>query len=237
MNSLQASLFNDEDLTVLAGDTFEDENTQHVVIPQDDHDHVPSSFSEDSDLLKQPNGLVRQPTPPFEGLSCSVGSVLQAMSATLGGDEDSLPPMPQMASSYPPNSDQGLQKRTHTQARMSPPRSRELSAEAEAWRERYYQQPLRTVRTARPNFRTGLSGHQGLVSYMVHPHSYLGGQQQTQQNQQRQSSSLPKMSSHSGLSRTHRSSQSARLSPPSFTYSSSRDQTPSFTFSSSRDQS
>lgn len=223
MNNLQASLFNDEDLTVIAADTYEEEDVAaQLLIPQEDHqDHLGQTYSDDSVLMKS-HDLVRQPTPPSEGI-CSMGSVFQAMSATLGGDYDSMNSVAQMTTTSDeqnripngnsPSSTQP-QKPTHTQARMSPPRSRELSAEAEAWRERYYRQAR-----ARPrgiDFRTGLSGHQGLVSYMVHPHSYLDSQHEVQHQ------SRPKMSSHLGLSRSHRASPpSVSQSPPSYSYSSS----------------
>jgi len=219
MNNLQASLFTDEDLTVIAADEFESDDGSHIIIPQDnDNADLVENFSEDSVLLK-PHALVRQPTPPMEGgLSCSMGSVLQAMSATLGGDDESLahsacPPLrADIRGNHSDNLAQ-MQQKAHTQARMSPPRTRELSAEAEAWRERYYQEG----RNHGINFRTGMSGHQGLVSYMVHPHAYLDGQKR----------SLPKMSSHSGLSRSNTgrsTSQSGYNSAtPSYSYSYSRD--------------
>lgn len=227
MNNLQSSLFNDEDLTVIAGDSFEDDTTPQILIPQDDQEEIGQTFSEDSGLMK-PHGLVRQPTPPSEGI-CSMGSVFQAMSATLGGDTDYDGEMPQVATAAALGQTSSIrrnnsgprpppQKPTHTQARMSPPRTRELSAEAEAWRERYY---LQARRGHNVDFRTGMSGHQGLVSYMVHPHSYLDSELHTHAPSSR--SERPKMSSHLGLSRTHGPSQGSNTSP-TYSYSASRDQ-------------
>lgn len=219
MNNLQASLFNDEDYTVIPAEEFDDSEASHIQIPQLDDSRVSldQNPSDDSDVLFKPQALVRQPTPPdAAGLSCSMGSVLQAMSATLGGDYE---PIPQSASAPDtlngePNHIENLaevQQRAHAQARQSPPRTRELSGEAEAWRERYYQ--ARRRGGAGVDFRTGLSGHQGLVGYMVHPHAYLDGQPR----------SLPKMSSHSGLSRSM-----GRSPPPPGT---SVQGSPSYTYS------
>ena len=212
MNSLQASLFNDEDLTVIPGDTFEDDDGAFVVIPQDERNQsdLGQTFSDDSDLRK-PYAVVRQATPPMEGgLSCSMGSVFKVMSATLGGsDYDTSPQVASAPAAINERnaSTEGAQAPARAQARRTPPRSRELSAEAEAWRERYYQQR----KTRGIDFRTGLSGHQGLVSYMVHPHSYLDSAKH---------SSLPKMSNHSGLSRSTRpTNQSSWREAPSYSYS------------------
>jgi hypothetical protein len=228
MNNLQASLFNDEDLTVIPGDTYKDAEGTHLVIPQAELNQaaIGQTFSEDSDLRK-PNALVRQPTPPLEGgIACNMGSVFQVMSATLGGagDDDSLP-LP--VASAPAATDEGnhstretqveAQEQAHAKARRSPQRTRELSAEAEAWRERYYQQRRRGI-----DFRTGMSGHQGAVSYMVHPHSYL--------DSQKQQSSLPKMSSHSGLSRSHKVQNQGSWQHQAPSYSYSRDG-PSYSYS------
>lgn len=227
MNNLQQSLFNDEDLTVIAADTFENDSTMKaaMMLPQEEalQPHVGRTFSDDSDLQK-PNMLTRQPTPPTAGGfgSCSMGSVFNAMSATLGGDEElSISSIPLTSSAdclglgpvlqedhaqeHAIEHREGLED---TQARRSPPRTRELSAEAEAWRERYYQN---SQRSRGVNFRTGFSGHQGLVNYMVHPHAYLDHQQRA----------LPKMSSHSGLSRAIRPSKSSGGYPSPTTSTSS----------------
>lgn len=222
MNNLQESLFTDEDLTVIAADTFENDGGA-IVIPQDEDQRsdIGHTFSDDSDLRK-PSALVRQSTPPMDsGLSaCSMGSVFQ-WTATLGGDDDPVPPLASIAPASsadclglgPVLQAEHLQEqaiepaRVHPQARRSPPRTRELSAEAEAWRERYYQNPQRSRGV---DFRTGLSGHQGLANYMVHPHAYLDHHTRT----------IPKMSNHSGLSRAARASKSSGVFPsPSHSYS------------------
>lgn len=227
MNNLQESLFNDEDLTVIAAVTVENGDSKYaaIMIPQEEnqHVHIGQTFSDDSDLRK-PHALARQPTPPMDaGLSaCSMGSVFHAMTATLGGDDDSVPSI----SAIGPTSSAdclGLgtllqeQEQAQEQAAIgpAPPRTRELSAEAEAWRERYYQQQQRSRGV---DFRTGLSGHQGLANYMVHPHAYLDHGQRAQ---------LLKMSNHSGLSRAIRPSKSSGGYPsPSYSYSSREPNSP-----------
>lgn len=224
MNNLQESLYNDEDLTVIAADTFENDSKMKSVMMIPQEEAIGRTFSDDSDLQK-PFTLARQPTPPMAGGfgACSMGSVFNAMSATLGGDEE----VASLSSSIAPTSsadclglgpllqqdhaqEQAIEQgegQVHLQGRQSPPRTRELSAEAEAWRERYYQNQQRSRGV---DFRTGFSGHQGLVNYMVHPHAYLDHQR-----------ALPKMSSHSGLSRAIRPSKSSG-GYPSPTYSCSR---------------
>jgi hypothetical protein len=231
MNNLQDSLFNDEDLTVIAADTFENDSAMKsaMMIPQQEEAFVSDigqTYSEDS-ALQKPHMLARQPTPPMaSGLaSCSMGSVFHAMTATLGGDEE----VSSLSSIAPTSSADCLglgpvlqedhaqqrsieqrEEEVHPQARRSPPRTRELSAEAEAWRERYYQN---NQRSRGVDFRTGFSGHQGLVNYMVHPHAYLDHQRV-----------LPKMSSHSGLSRAIRPSKSSGGYPsPTYSHSHSRE--------------
>jgi hypothetical protein len=124
----------------------------------------------------------------MQGYSCFGSSVLQALTGTVGSrqDDDSIT---EREVFHPPSTSQANDANASFASKKmtaSPPSPRSLSAGARAWREQNRQKPFRGV-----DFRTGMSGHQGLVSYMVHPHAYL---EQSDSWRQR-----PRMSSYSGL--------------------------------------
>jgi hypothetical protein len=211
VNNLQTSLINDEDLTVIPGDTFGDPSgVKPFVLSEAEEIRSPelakSQSSDDNLTLSKPHQLVRQPTPPIQGgYSCFGGSVLQAIAATVGShdlDCDSI--IEREATRSPPISQADYADGTSSRNAQSPPpivppsppSPGSLSAGARVWREQNGQKPFRGV-----DFRTGMSGHQGLVSYMVHPHAYL---EQSDSWTQR-----PRMSSYSGLTISKRKPQNS----------------------------
>jgi hypothetical protein len=190
INNLQTSLINDEDLTVIPGDTFEDMDVKPIALPQAGEMKSPEiskSPSNDASLAK-PYEVIHEPTPPIQGYSFFGGGMLQALTASVGSNQDNDSISEGEVSHAPSASQANDVNGSSARSRLgpSPPSPRSLSAGARAWREQNRQKPFRGV-----DFRTGMSGHQGLVSYMVHPHTYL--------DQSYSLSQRPRMSSYSGL--------------------------------------
>lgn len=205
MQNLQASLFNDEDLTITASGKDQDADSGEAValsqLPEElQHNETIGNASSDESFLAKPQPLVRQPTPPM-GFSCFGTGMLQAISGAVGTyDDDEEPPNihrlpPASAVEAPiemraaagiarPPSEIQPNGSNSTVESVSPRASQRLSVRADAM----YQE------RSRVDFRTGMSGHMGLASYMVHPHVYL---------EERAASSrapgLLKMSGHTGL--------------------------------------
>ena len=190
MNNLQTSLINDEDLTVIPGDTFEDMDVKPIALSEAQEMKSPKSSVSPSDdaSLAKPNKVVHQPMPTNQGYSFFGGGVFQALTASVGSrqDDDSIAERKVSHSSPTSQANDASGSSARNSFGASPPSPRSMSAGARAWREQNRQKPFRGV-----DFRTGMSGHQGLVSYMVHPHTYL--------EQSYDWSQRPKMSSYSGL--------------------------------------
>lgn len=207
MQNLQASLFNDEDLTITASGKVEDADGGEVIAlsqSREERRHLETvgNASSDESFLAKPQPLVRQPTPPMSGFSCFGAGMLQAISGAVGNydDDDEEPPsihrlppastvvapieMRDAAGIAPSRPEIQPNDSNSTGESVSPRAPHRLSARANAM----YQE------RSRIDFRTGMSGHMGLASYMVHPHVYL---------EERAASSrapgLLKMSGHTGL--------------------------------------
>ena len=78
------------------------------------------------------------------------------------------------------------------------PSPSEMRAGARAWRERHGHDGSPGI-----DFRTGMSGHAALFSNHAHPHAFLD-ENRSMVSESRPLSSIPKMSSHTGLSRPKR---------------------------------
>lgn len=190
MNNLQHSLHNDEDLTVICGNTFVKSRSGDELmkligdeIKEDDESRnetqeraVEAVAEENDDTLspRKPSPLVRESTPPYltnppneGGYGCFSNAVLNAY------DENLHSP-----GFFPTG--------CH-------PTASEMSAGAQAWRDRYG----RTSRTGTGiDFRTGLSGHSGMLSTHAHAHQYLESPTDVPA---RSSGAGRRMSAHTGL--------------------------------------
>jgi hypothetical protein len=218
MSELQASLQNDEDLTVILADTFSspmetiyDENT--IV---DTTEEKPREARNDVDFIK-PLALTRQLTPPSSGsrFGCFANGVFDSFDADDGGQGLALLSQPSMTSPISaeiPRA-QGSSSTAQIFPSVSHPSPSEMKAGARAWRE------LHDIPTEQGiNFRTGMSGHMGLLSTHSRPHEYLETASQAtndapvsevgQPQSQRPSAGLAPvnfrmMSSHTGLTMSH----------------------------------
>jgi hypothetical protein len=176
MSDLQASLVNDEDLTVIPADTFGD--AQHALeslgltdinyaaaagVASAQQGHVESeSDSDEITYPPKPLEFRRSESPPLVTTSlsglCHPDTIFEALTRASTS-------APSLSSGEAPD----------------PPSPSALSAGARAWRERHGRQASQSI-----DFRTGMSGHYGVVSHHAHPHDYLRA-------------SRPLMSSYSGL--------------------------------------
>jgi hypothetical protein len=152
MSDLQASLQKDEDLTVILADTFNAAVNNDIVENEENKERSVSLAvsREQGDFIdfQKPTRLERQITPPnttFRGFGC--------FADTFNGLD----------------ADDAGQQRMHSS--MSHPSPSEMIAGAQAWRE---QNGLsKTDESTGINFRTGMSGHMGLLSTHTRPHEYL----------------------------------------------------------------
>lgn len=184
MNQLQDSLENDEDLTVICGKTLADtalqaEPTRHIMeVSQatrstrvqnesfEDHPRKPARLN--TLLEEDSQALATQPSSPF---ICFTNPLFSCEGDKDGEEND--------------ENAAGIFSSLSSHSLLAPerePSQYQLSAGARAWRER-------NLGDERINFRTGMSGHMGLVSSQSHSHAYL------QSNRK-----MGKMSSHRGVS-------------------------------------
>jgi hypothetical protein len=213
MQDLQASLLNDEDLTVIGADTFSDVDLKvrfNNFKEEDDDDRKLSPNNSDSensiaDMVKIPY-YQRADSPPGIVPQSSFGCFPEGMFGDFGGTSSNsrenasanrssqvISGMMRALSFNDDNSTSdavNMSNRVLNQA-SSHPSPRAMSAGARAWRERNNRPASRGI-----DFRTGMSGHMALLSAQAHPdpHSYL----------RMNTSMLGKMSAHTGLTLTSR---------------------------------
>lgn len=178
MNQLQDSLENDEDLTVICGRTLADASKAEAATPaplvevtQDANVHNaqdgPQKPPRLNTLQEEDQANASQPSSPF---ICFTNPMFSCDGDEAEEESDTSGILPSFSS--------------HSLlATEREPSQYQLSAGARAWRER-------NLGDERVNFRTGMSGHMGLVSSNSHSHSYL----------ESQSYKMGKMSSHRGVS-------------------------------------
>lgn len=204
MNSLQASLQNDEDLTVIVADTFARAATKELRAVEEKEQRAPSPSPDNISLekarLKQEQQKEQHnSTPPRSSLTrfgCFSADVFDTGEQLVERTRAALPNIPPSAlyEAFIPNT-QSVDD--HLQTAATHPSPSAMREGARAWRERHRQQPRTGI-----DFRTGMSGHKALYSPQArHPHAFLDSVN---------SWTRLKMSSHTGLS-TARSKHPAIL--------------------------
>lgn len=202
MNELQVSLMSDEDLTVIAADTFHEKKpkdfVEEVKIDKIDLEQPLSQEIErydkyeDSTPLK-PRPMERPMTPPntiesSRGFFCTSGDVFDAVIPLSVGSSSrrqqrALPHTSESpaivealarANSHGSSSTaESTPTRIFPSASVSNPSPSALRAGARAWREMHGHQPAPGDLFGGIDFRTGMSGHSALTSASSHPHDYL----------------------------------------------------------------
>ena len=197
MNDLQASLAADEDLTVIAADTFIEKSNSLVEDEEEKRDgfdvfpkeslrpvgpELRSNTEDDYTPLK-PRPMERPVTPPGEtiprGFFCgSAGDVFDTVMPLAGRSRQApaLPtstPNPAIVEELERSQGNHIRSTAEsTPTRIFPssshPSPSALKAGARAWREMHGRPASKMV-----DFRTGLSGQRGLTSASSHPHDYL----------------------------------------------------------------
>jgi len=173
MSDLQVSLQTDEDLTVIMADTFsqplyqkDDENT---FVRKEEKKEASIDEYQGVDITK-PAALNRQITPPNTKLrfGCFANGVFDSFDGDEGPAQGLLASLSHQS---PTNADQHPPLETSASAPLFPavanPSPSELRAGARAWRE-LHGRPAQGI-----NFRTGMSGHMGLLSTQPKPHDLL----------------------------------------------------------------
>jgi hypothetical protein len=213
MSDLQASLQNDEDLTVITADTFsppmETIDDDSTIV---ENEQEPPEERNDVDIQK-PVALTRQLTPPNTGIrfGCFANGVFDSFDGNDGERQGILASLSQQTTRSPSSEEvQGREGSSTVAPRIFPsishPSPSEMRAGARAWRELHGRPAEKGI-----NFRTGMSGHMGLLSTHSRPHEYLEGEETsgapgdtpTAEMSSRPSVGLApvnfRMSSHSGL--------------------------------------
>ena len=208
MQDLQASLLNDEDLTVIGADTFSevDLKVRFNNFKEDDRKVAAADSDSDNSITERKGSLIfkRADSPPSIVPQSSFGCFPEGMF----GDFGVLTRSSRQEGSSQANAVSGVMRalsfgddRSASDAQQasnrvlhqasSHPSPRAMSAGAQAWRERNNRPASRGI-----DFRTGMSGHMALLSAQAHrdPHSYL----------RTNTSMLGKMSSHTGLTLTRK---------------------------------
>lgn len=198
MNDLQTSLSNDEDLTVIGGETFSKADNE-VLIQQatgqesDEEGETSMEVVQQQDLQEifKPHLLERADSPPVLqhlGLGCFSHEVLDPLFAR-NSPATLLNEVRQTLSFTDETSERESPRSLYPTS--SHPSPGAMSEGARAWRERNGHPESTSV-----DFRTGRSGHMALLSAHApsHPHEYL-----------RPAGRARKMSSHSGLTVGRRS--------------------------------
>lgn len=201
MNDLQLSLQKDEDLTVIAADTFagtddllpmpveaekkeEHEAARHSSQRENEENNDDDwRITKPSRLEITPQQVQRQSRP---NLMCFAGEVFTGYSSELP-DERREAMSPRSLGNTSPFSD-NLPSLFPSASHPSPSA---LRAGAQAWRERHGQSPRSGI-----DFRTGMSGHMALLSTHAHPHEFL---EPSTSYSTSSSLTIPRMSSHTGL--------------------------------------
>jgi hypothetical protein len=182
MSDLQASLQNDEDLTVITADTFssplatiDDDST---IVEREQKE--PPEERNDVDIQK-PVALTRQLTPPTTGIrfGCFANGVFDSFDGSDGERQGILASLSQQAIGSPSSEEippregsSGVTPRKFSS--ISHPSPSEMRAGARAWRELHGRPAEKGI-----NFRTGMSGHMGLLSTHSRPHDFLEGDENT----------------------------------------------------------
>lgn len=207
MNRLQASLQNDEDLTVILADTFLSKAEMGFPTQEEaeleKEQRAPVSLADSVSLEKariKQQEQQRKSTPPRSSLTrfgCFSGSVFDTSEQIIEDTRAAFPSIPPSAlyEAFIPNNGP-----PHIQSSVSHPSPSAIREGARAWRERHRQQPRTGI-----DFRTGMSGHKALYSPQAHhPHAFL---------ESASSWTRLKMSSHTGLT----TGRTVKNAPPSAT--------------------
>jgi hypothetical protein len=231
MNELQVSLMSDEDLTVIAADTFHGKKPKDFVeevkidLEQPLSQYVDRNDKyEDSTPLK-PRLMERPMTPTSavessRGFFCTSGDVFDAVIPLSAGSSSTrrqthaLPHTSESpaivaalarANSHGSSSTaESTPTRLFPSASVSNPSPTALRAGARAWRE-MHGQPAAGDFFGGIDFRTGMSGHSALTSASSHPHDYLNSHSRT---------SFRGFSNHSGLTLWKTGRKSTSRGPP-----------------------
>jgi hypothetical protein len=183
MSDLQASLQNDEDLTVITADTFsppmETIDDDSTIVEEKEQKEAPEERN-DVDIQK-PVALTRQLTPPNTGIrfGCFANGVFDSFDGNDGDGERQgiLASLSQQAIISPRSEEISRREDSSAPAprifpSVSHPSPSEMRAGARAWRELHGRPAEKGI-----NFRTGMSGHMGLLSTHSRPHDFLEGEE------------------------------------------------------------
>jgi hypothetical protein len=180
MSDLQASLQNDEDLTVITADTFsppmETIDDDSTIVEKEDEDEPEERNDVD---IQKPVALTRQLTPPNTGIrfGCFANGVFDSFDGNDGERQGILASLSQQTMRSPRSEEVQRREASSTTAprifpSVSHPSPSEMRAGARAWRELHGRPAEKGI-----NFRTGMSGHMGLLSTHSRPHEYLEGEE------------------------------------------------------------
>lgn len=223
----------DEDLTVIAADTFHERKPKDFVeelkIDKIDLEQPLSQEVERNDKYEdstplKPRPMERPMTPPnaiesTRGFFCTSGDVFDAVIPLSGGSSSRRQPRALPHTSESPaivaalaraNSNGSTSTAESTPTRIFPsasvsnPSPSALRAGARAWREMHGHQPPGGDVLGGIDFRTGMSGHSALTSASSHPHDYLNPYSRTV---------FRGFSNHSGLTLWKTSRKSAPRGP------------------------
>jgi hypothetical protein len=175
MSDLQASLQNDEDLTVITADTFsppmETIDDDSTIVEKEEE--APEERN-DVDIQK-PVALTRQLTPPNTGIrfGCFANGVFDSFDGNDGERQGIIASLSQQTMRSPSSEEVQRREGSSTVAprifpSVSHPSPSEMRAGARAWRELHGRPAEVGI-----NFRTGMSGHMGLLSTHSRPHDFL----------------------------------------------------------------
>ena len=183
LNSLQTSMEHDEDLTVIVAAAFSgnalDDTSEVDAIPAATYGEIRSrdtAIERDDIDIQKAQLQQRPPTPPFQNarLTCFAGPLFGAAddSDNYVSDRAALPDMPtsSLLDFMPHQATLGALLPS-----ISHPSPSAMRAGAQAWRERQGQIARGGSATGGINFRTGMSGHMGVLlgNQTRHPHEYL----------------------------------------------------------------
>lgn len=187
LNSLQTSMEHDEDLTVIVAAAFSgsalDDTSDVDPTPTATYGEIRSrdTVTERDDIDIQKAQLQqRPPTPPFQNarLTCFAGPLFGA------NDDDNYVSERAALPDMPTSSLLDFMPHQATLGTLLPsishPSPSAMRAGAQAWRERQGQIARGGSATGGINFRTGMSGHMGVLlgNQTRHPHEYLEDQYQ-----------------------------------------------------------
>lgn len=227
----------DEDLTVILAATFAgntlDETSELEVFPSSTNAEACSRdapVERDAIDIQKAQIQQRPPTPPFQNarLTCFAGPLFGANddSDNFGSDRATLPDMPtsSLLDFMPHQTTLG-----GILPSISHPSPSAMRAGAQAWRERQGQIARGGTSSGGINFRTGMSGHMGVLlgNHTRHPHEYLEDHYQTSSAAHQIYGQHHSVSHSSAYSNNYRPSYSGRLRMSSHTGLSSVRSKPS----------